>query len=382
MKLARTALLVALALLSARQLWSAPAPEVWLSPLLEKLPTNMMGPFVRLKDGGILTVAPQGEAVIISRDEGATWSGPIPLFPKGDGQVSNERALLRTKDGAIVLAFMNLKTRGKSYWDDQKLDFTPEIRLDVWTIRSTDDGKTWTDAQSIQQGYSGAMRGLTQAANGNLVLATQDVVRNPARHVTTAYYSSDDGKSWQRAKYVDADGKSHDLIDIGGHGHHDGAIEPTVELLKDGGLWMLIRTGHDWFWEVRSRDGGVTWTNFRKTAIGASSAPGMLKRLADGRLMLVWNQLYPEGKDTYDRKGMPWHVKPSSYHREELSIALSDDDGVTWTKPLIIARQRGKWLAYPYVFEQRPGVIWLTTMQGEVRVKLLEKDLLTGTASK
>src|SRR5207244_3925411 len=103
------------------------------------------------------------------------------------------------------------------------------------------------------------------------VLAMQNIARDPARHVTTAYYSSDAGKTWKPAAYIDAEGKSHPTMDLGGHGHHDGAIEPTVELLKDGRLWMLIRTGQDWFWEAFSKDHGATWTDFRRSAIGASA---------------------------------------------------------------------------------------------------------------
>ncbi|HQE81392.1 MAG TPA: hypothetical protein PLM14_00245 [Candidatus Hydrogenedentes bacterium] len=64
-----------------------------------------------------------------------------------------------------------------------------------------------------------------------------------------------------------------------------------------------------------------------------------------------------------------------SNHREELSLAFSEDDGKTWTQP-VIARQPGKWLSYPYVFEPAPGVVWLTTMQGMVRVSFLESDLV------
>ncbi|HUG18274.1 MAG TPA: sialidase family protein, partial [Planctomycetaceae bacterium] len=67
---------------------------------------------------------------------------------------------------------------------------------------------------------------------------------------------------------------------------------------------------------------------------------------------------------------------PVSNHREELSLAYSDDEGKTWTDPVVIARQSGKWLAYPYVFEHSPGKIWVTTMQGDVRVAFDETDFI------
>jgi hypothetical protein len=39
----------------------------------------------------------------------------------------------------------------------------------------------------------------------------------------------------------------------------------------------------------------------------------------------------------------------------------------------VIARTQKSWLAYPYLFEARPGELWITTMQGGLRAKLHEK---------
>jgi acyl-CoA thioesterase-1 len=74
--------------------------------------------------------------------------------------------------------------------------------------------------------------------------------------------------------------------------------------------------------------------------------------------------------------------------REELSIAFSENDGLTWTTPQVIARQRtpeGKresqyWISYPYVFEPAPGRLWISTMQGPLRVELDEQDFLAPVA--
>jgi hypothetical protein len=65
---------------------------------------------------------------------------------------------------------------------------------------------------------------------------------------------------------------------------------------------------------------------------------------------------------------------PVSNHRAELAIAFSEDEGKTWSKPTILARQEGKWLAYPYLFEIEPGRLWITTMQGPVRIEAREGD--------
>ncbi len=141
-----------------------------------------------------------------------------------------------------------------------------------------------------------------------------------------------------------------------------------------------MRTNWDRFWEAFSDDGGRSWRLIRPSTIDASSAPGLLKRLDSGRLVLVWNRLYPEGQTSYPRIGGDggWSEVPTCNHRDELSIAFSSDDGKTWSKPVVFARQPGAWLAYPFVLEYRPGELWITTMQGGIRVKLNEGDFLVG----
>ncbi|MBN2290981.1 MAG: exo-alpha-sialidase [Pirellulales bacterium] len=70
----------------------------------------------------------------------------------------------------------------------------------------------------------------------------------------------------------------------------------------------------------------------------------------------------------------------ASWHCSELSMVLSEDDGKTWTKPVVIARTKSKrGMAYPDVFERRPGEIWVTTRyptEPRVRISLKEVDFV------
>ena len=94
--------------------------------------------------------------------------------------------------------------------------------------------------------------------------------------------------------------------------------------------------------------------------------------------MLVWNRYFPEGKTSFPLSGgdNQWSEVPVSNHRLELAIAFSEDDGRTWTDPVVIARNTKGWVAYPYLFEAQPGELWITTMQGGLRVRLHEKEFL------
>lgn len=339
-----------------------------LHPGVQLLPEMKMGPFVRLRNGHILTV--ERENVCTSSDEGRTWTCR-PLVTAGPKiTVSNERALLQTRDGVLIAVFMNLADRRFWKWDAKTNTPSPESRLNVWSIRSTDGGKTWGEAQTVMEGYCGAIRDMIQTRSGRIVVPVQPLLHDKARHATRMYVSDDEGQSWRATQ----------LFDAGGRGHHDGALEGTLTELKDGRLWLLLRTNHDDFYSSYSRDDGETWSEMQPAGIGASSAPAMLKRQASGRLMLIWNQLYPEGRDSYRRMSGQYSEREASWHREELSIAFSSDDGQTWSKPVVVARKPGTWLSYPYLFEASPGTFWLTTMQGGLRIRLNEQDFVSAAA--
>ena len=319
---------------------------------------------VRLGDGALLTVV--ADEARVSMNDGKTWTriGTIASGPAaaGPGTVA-EGVLLRTRGGAVVLVYLDM-AHMRWKWDDKTHQPLKDNRLDVWAVRSLDGGKTWIDRQRILKGYCGALIDIIETSKGNVVVPVQRLLYNPGRHETAAFVSADQGKSWRESN----------LVDIGGHGNHDGAFEATLTELTDGRLWMLLRTNRDRFWQAFSADGGLTWGSIGPSDIEASSSPGQLKRLADGRLVLVWNRLYPEGKKTVHRVGGKISAVPASWQREELSLAFSEDDGRTWTRPVVIARKPGAWLSYPYVFESRPGELWIYASQAATWMQLKEKD--------
>jgi hypothetical protein len=316
----------------------------------------------------------------ISKDDGKTWSegkriydGPKPGIPTGG------RAI-KTREGIIVLIYMDMSTRKRKWINGEPAE---DIQLDVWSIRSLDECKTWVDRQMIFDGYCGAIINMIVTSDGHIVAPIEHPVRNPGRHVSRTLVSTDNGLTW----------KLSNIIDLGGAGDHDGAMEGTVVELKDGRLYMLLRTNLDRFWEAYSEDKGLSWRIIKPSNIDASSAPGYIKRLASGRIVLVWNRLYPEGKNSYYRpdKREHFHNAPS-YQRAELSIAFSEDECKSWTKPTVFARVEGSeqeqvaWmsvtngLCYPYIFEREPGLLWITTgcprKELLFRVSLYEKDFI------
>lgn len=331
-------------------------------PKTSPTPTDMLGPFIHLSGGRIMTV--ERSIMMSSADGGRTWTDKSIFAPGVSFNISRERTLLKTKEGTILLACMNLKERVWN-WNSKINEAGPGTRLPTYLLRGPDEGARWEEPKLMHEEWTGAVRDMIQMKNGRIVFVSQYLAPNPSRHVTVTYSSDDDGRTWKRSN----------VIDLGGHGHHDGAIEGTLEQLKDGRVRMLLRTTYGAFWDAISED-GIYWTTIRKSNIPAATAPAMFTRLSSGRLALVWNRPFPEGKTEYKLQGGKgaWAERPASNHRGELSIAFSEDDGEGWSKPVVIARQPGASLAYPYVFELEPGKLWITTMQGGIRLQLKEAD--------
>lgn len=342
----------------------APERAIILHPGCEPLPFDLLGPFVGLGDGGVLAMG--DTEVHLSHDDGRTWTAR-PIFPDATRFSANaERAALRTKSGVVVCAFSNAKETVFK-WDQEHNQPLPGIRRPLYVVRSLDDGQTWEEPRLVQDSYCGATRHMIQLRSGRIILGSQEAVPDPGRHVTFTFASADDGATWKQSNVIDL-GKS------GGYGDHGGGIEATLAQLEDGRIWMLMRNPQPFFREAFSIDEGLTWTDVRPSKIEASPAPGLLLRLQSGRLALFWNRWI----DRERKLG----------RREQLSFALSNDDGKTWTPPVIVARDPTKpgdtgpehRLSYPYVYEHTPGELWITTMQGQLRIKLREADFVATPA--
>ncbi|MBI5771715.1 MAG: exo-alpha-sialidase [Verrucomicrobia bacterium] len=345
--------------------------ELELQEKVRPLTLPHHGPFVHTGDGAILGVDPKG--VVVSRDEGRTWEVK-PIFDSAKFEASGERAVLRTKEGVLLYAFLNRKEMVFK-WDDKKGGPQEGCRLPVYVSRSEDDGRTWAAPALVQEGWCGAVRQMIQLRTGRVLLVSQQAAANPGRHVTIVYHSDDLGQTWRASNRIDS-GAAGDypaaLKGIRGT-THSGYIEGTVYERAAGDLRLLLRTPLGGFFDSISRD-GAQWSAPVPSAIEASDSPAVAVRLASGQLMLAWNRF----ADPVKRTG----------RREELSVAFSGNDGVTWTMPQVIAinrvpagaREGAHWISYPYGFEVAPGKVWITTMQGPLRAGLDEADFVAPVA--
>ncbi|MBI5773246.1 MAG: exo-alpha-sialidase [Verrucomicrobia bacterium] len=319
-----------------------------LHPKAQALPFTHQGPFVTTADGGVLCV--DAKNALRSTDEGRTWSSTPVFVEPAKFSISSERALLRTREGAIISAWMNLAERQQPKgwrWGDKDVSWK-EFVLPTYTCRSTDDGKTWETPVKLSVPWCGCIHSMIQMRSGRIVLVGQEII--PAwRHATVMWVSDDLGKSWRRGDVLDYGIGAHD---------HAGSIEGSVVERKDGSLYLLLRTESGFLWEATSRD-GLKWDGLKQSQIPSVTCCPQMARLADGRIALLWNN-------------PPRHAPASRTSREELFLAFSADEGATWSKPGVVAGSYGPGarVAYPYLYERQPGELWITTMQGGLRMKV------------
>ncbi len=321
-------------------------PDVWHHEQVEICgpdidhPCTTGGATIRRKDGRILLlysgpVNPHGKApgtcrgyARTSADECRTWSEEREIIHHPECQAGTG-PLVRDHDGVLWTFYIGFYA---SVWSDGQPDME-QSRSDMWAARSFDEGETWVDNQMIFRGYTGASNDAKVSTSGHLIVPFSYLVPDPGRLVSVCVVSGDGGATWQLGE----------AIDIGQHGDHAGALEPVVMELRDGRLWMLIRTNLGHFLQAFSEDNGLTWSEPTPTQIVSPSAPCHIIRLTSGRLAIIWNNFGETSTDV---------------RRSALSMALSEDEGRSWTEPVVCVRaleQEYPQVSYPFLYEANPG---------------------------
>lgn len=293
---------------------------------------------VTLVDGRILllsiTTAGRRQTMFgdYSSDEGKTWTGKQRLFdfPEHEGGFGYFDAMT-DRDGEVHIFYLNDGNTGGVI--PKSADDAP-VRsgavLDIWYVRSRAHLANWDEPKRIWTGRAGDLLSVVQLRSGRILLPICYMTQRSWGHRgdgfqaftymgqfdTSAIYSDDGGRTWQQSPDV-LTVPVPDLFTLGG-------VEPVVLELKDGRVWMLIRTQLGRFYESFSSDGGTHWSYPHPSAIISSESPAALVRLLDGRILMIWNedQRYP-----YAYGG-----------RQVLHAALSADEGRTWTNHREILR--------------------------------------------
>lgn len=295
---------------------SDPAPPEVLIQGLETHPLSRYSNPARLSDGTLIRYGINGREHRLysqtSSDGGRTWGNDRFECEvlKGTGSALP----LVSDDGEIHLASMVVRGDGRAIAVDRFID--------IWHYRTTGKRTKWEKPNPIFQGYCGALLDFKQLSTGRLICPfAWWVPKRPCAppigaNLCTVYYSDDDGRTWTKSK---SDLSAPCFPNFVGNNY--GANEPCVLELKDGRLWMLMRTQTGFLYESFSADRGETWSEARPSRFVCSSSPPMLWRMPDERIIVLWNNC----------ESAPPHEGAGVYvNRDALHAAVSDDEGQTW----------------------------------------------------
>ena len=150
----------------------------WIHPkcIEPDWPPDLLGPFVNLDEERVFTI--RDGASMVSEDDGRTWSEPRRMYDGPPPGVPGGGLLTRTQEGVLVFVYADHSTF-KWGWVDEAREPIANVRSDVWSMRSLDDGETWTDRQQILDGYCGGLISIIATSNGDVVVPVPVLLYGP-----------------------------------------------------------------------------------------------------------------------------------------------------------------------------------------------------------
>lgn len=269
-------------------------------------------------------------AIWMSRLSRGNWSEPLAVAREAGVPTWNP-VLFRGRDNRTWLFY--------------KVGHSPEIWTGAYKT-SSDGGSTWSEATFLPAGLLGPIKNKPiRLANGDIVAGTS--VESYRSWTAWVEGSSDEGKTWTR----------HGPIVI--LGEPFGLIQPTLVELDPGRIRAFMRSRQGFIYVADSSDGGRSWSPARPTPLPNPNAGIDAVRLADGRILMVYNH--------------------STRERTPLSVALSSDAGETWTLFAQLETERGEF-SYPAVIQSSNGDVHITYTWKRKRIKhaMIPKEALKG----
>jgi len=276
-----------------------------------------MGDFIQLKDGSLMFSFTKGDIMAIkSADQGKTWSKPFVLVPRPKPPEKGRFAhpsFLRTRSGDILLSYIYSTHPTTPYYGHN------------YYRRSADEGKTWSRQflMTPHPGYCLVHNDrLFIMSTGRIVAMAEYKAHYPSTadhsgYVGLAFYSDDDGYSWQVGKNV------VDMMPIE-------VQEADGVELKDGRVMMFARTYSGHPVRAYSSDGCETWSKgeeIKELEMPYAGLPTVRRIPSTGDLLFIWIS-----EKSVDKEN------PKVRRRCCLTSAVSKDEGKTFEHFRNIAR--------------------------------------------
>ena len=264
--------------------------------------------------------------IAISDDKGKTWSGEMYVVdPPQENVRAFDASLFTAPDGSVHCFWSQCFSSG--------IEDIFDGRNGVWHACCTnpDDAPEtlcWTASERICNGVM--MNRAVVLSDGEWALPvalwhTRKGIAPVTGAETMIYVSQDNGTTFQYrgGLEIPAEFASYD--------------EHSIYELADGKLGMFIRKTKGGYFESFSSDRGRSWSPAALSPLPGAGSRGFMGRLASGKLLAV--------------------VNDHTCIRRNLTAFLSEDDGRSWNKKLLLDMR--DMVSYPDAVQDADGFIYI-----------------------
>ena len=299
---------------------------------------------IELKNGDLLCVWFAGSdegngdiSIVQSRFSSAAqcWSEAVQITHDATRAEQNP-SLFRHPNGDLWLVYPAQISRQELTGERFNLQYTAVVRRMV----SHDEGETWSEPEQMFEETGVFCRQPIQILStgrwifGNWICYNDDT-RNGS-DISVVRISDDQGKTWRRVEIPAS----------------RGCVHANIVELGDGTLTALFRSrAADHIYRSVSTDGGDHWTEPAATELPNNNSSIAAVSLGGSRIAVIYN----EQSFNEDRNVVLW-----PFERSTVSLAVSEDGGVTWPWRRVVEPGEGFTGAanlrcnlryeYPYIF--------------------------------
>jgi predicted neuraminidase len=309
---------------------TAPFPECHAATIAET-PAGLVTAFF----GGTKERNPDVE-IWVSRQEKAHWTAPVSV---ANGIMNDtlryacwNPVLYQVPHGKLLLFY--------------KVGPSPAA-WKGWMKTSVDNGKTWSTATALPEGFIGPVK-------NKPVLLSNGILLSP---------SSKEGDGWKVHFEASADyGKTWKMIGPINDGKTTNAIQPSILVYKNGKLQILARSKERVLLQSWSSDNGKTWSALTPSGLPNNNSGTDAVTLKDGRQLVVYNHVLP-----------PADAKNGKGARTPLNLAWSKD-GKTWYAALILEDSPVSQYSYPSIIQSSDGMVHVVYTWRRQKIKYVKID--------
>jgi len=256
--------------------------------------------------------------IYVSRLVNGKWTAPYSVadgVSSAGPRLPTWNPVLYQVPGGDLLLFYKIGPKPSEWWGMMK--------------KSSDYGKTWSEARHLPPGYIGPVKNKPVLLNnGNLFCPSS--TEGEGGWKLHFEVTADQGKTWRKVFLPDA-------------GKTIGAIQPSILDHGNGQLQLIARSRNRALITSYSKDYGESWSPLTKSNLPNNNSGTDALTMKDGRDVLVYNHVLPPGDLA---KGA----------RTPLNVAVSKD-GTTWDAALILEDSPISQYSYPSVIQTADGML-------------------------